>query len=81
MSSEVIFRYESVSRSALSSSLHPHGLCSPWNSLGQSTGAGSLSFLQGNLPNPGIEPRSPALLAVSLPAEPQGKPFSGIGKT
>ena len=27
------------------------------------------------LPNPGIEPRSPALQAVSLPAEPQGKPL------
>ena len=27
-----------------------------------------------DLPNPGIEPRSPALHAVSLPAEPQGKP-------
>ena len=26
------------------------------------------------LPNPGIEPRSPALQADSLPAEPQGKP-------
>ena len=25
-------------------------------------------------PNPGIEPRSPALQADSLPAEPQGKP-------
>ena len=28
----------------------------------------------GDLPNPGIEPRSPALQAESLPAEPQGKP-------
>ena len=28
----------------------------------------------GELPNPGIEPRSPALQADSLPAEPQGKP-------
>ena len=28
----------------------------------------------GDLPNPGIEPRSPALRADSLPAEPQGKP-------
>ena len=27
----------------------------------------------GNLPNPGIEPRSPALQADSLPSEPQGK--------
>ena len=28
----------------------------------------------GNLPNPGIEPRSPALQADSLPPEPPGKP-------
>ena len=27
-----------------------------------------------NLPNPGIEPRSPALQTESLPSEPQGKP-------
>src|SRR5574339_100952 len=27
-----------------------------------------------DLPNPGIEPRSPTLRADSLPAEPQGKP-------
>ena len=30
----------------------------------------------GDLPNPGIEPRSPALQVDSLPAEPQGKPKS-----
>ena len=35
----------------------------------------------GNRPNPEIEPRSPALQADSLPAEPQGKPKnSGVGK-
>ena len=28
----------------------------------------------GDLPKPGIEPRSPALQADSLPAEPQGSP-------
>ena len=28
----------------------------------------------GDLPNPGIEPRSPALHADSLPPEPRGKP-------
>ena len=37
-------------------------------------GVGSLSLLQGNLSNPGIEPGSPALQADSLPAEPQVKP-------
>ena len=30
----------------------------------------------GDLPNPGIEPRSPALQVDSLPAEPPGKPGS-----
>ena len=34
----------------------------------------------GDLLNPGIEPRSPALHADSLPAEPQGKPKNtGVG--
>ena len=47
---------------------------------GQNTGVGSLSLLQGNLPNPGIEPRSPVLWADSLPAEPQRKPKNtGVG--
>ena len=53
-------------------------LCDPmdfkWNPPGQHTGVGSLSLLQGNLPNPGIEPRSPTLWADSLPAEPPEKP-------
>ena len=30
----------------------------------------------GNLPNPGIKPRTPALQADSLPAEPQGEALS-----
>ena len=38
----------------MSNSLQPHGLYSPWNSLGQNTGVGSLSLLQGTLPNPGL---------------------------
>ena len=32
----------------------------------------------GDLPNPGIEPRSPALQADSLSAEPQGKPLNSL---
>ena len=62
----------------MSNSLRPHGLYSPWspwNSLDQNTGVGSLS-----LPNLGIESRPPSLQADSLPAEPQGKPKStGVG--
>ena len=45
--------YESESRSVVSSSLRPHGLYSLWNSPGQNTGVGSLSFLQGIVPTPG----------------------------
>ena len=33
-------------------------------------------LLQGNLPDPGIEPRSPALQADALPSEPPGKPVN-----
>ena len=61
-----------VARSCLT--LRPHGPYSPWNSPAQNTGVGSLSLLQGNLPNPGIEPRSPTLQADSLPTELWGKP-------
>ena len=56
----------------MSDSLGPHGLYSPWNSPGQNTGVGSRS--PGDLPNPGIKLRSPALQADSLPAKPPGKP-------
>ena len=54
--------------------LQPHGLwltrfLCPWNSPGKNTGVGSHSFLQGNLPNPGIEPRSPTLQVDSLSSE------------
>ena len=40
----------------------------------KNTGVGSLTLLLGNLPNPGIEPVSPALQADSLPTELSGKP-------
>ena len=42
--------------------------------------SGQPSPSPGDLPNPGIEPRSPALQADSLPAEPRGKPKNtGVG--
>ena len=40
----------------MSASLQPHGLYSPWNSLGQITGVGSLSLLQGIFPAQGSNP-------------------------
>ena len=38
------------------------------------TGVGSHSLLQGNLPDQGIKPWSPALQADSLSSEPTGNP-------
>ena len=61
----------------MSDSLQPHRL-SPWNSPGQNTGVGSLSLLQGILPTLGLNQRSPALRAESLPAELQGKPQPNV---
>ena len=40
----------------------------------KNTGVGSLSLLQGDFPDPGIEPGSPLLQVDSLPAELPGKP-------
>ena len=52
-----------------------HGDCP-----GKNTGAGFHALHQGNLPNPGTEPRSSALQADSLPFEPPGKPKdTGVG--
>ena len=68
------FEVKSESRSVVSNSLWPHVLYSPRNSLGQNTGLGKPFPSPGDLPNPGMEPRSPALQVDSLPFEPQGKP-------
>ena len=43
---------------------------------GKNTGVGCHGLLQGNLPNPGIKPRSPAFQADSFPAESPGKPMN-----
>ena len=50
------FENESESCSDVSHSLQPHGLYSPWNSLGQNTGVGRLSLLQGIFPTQGSNP-------------------------
>ena len=41
----------------------------------KNTGVDSLSLIQGNLPDSGIEPGSPALQEYSLPTELSGKPL------
>ena len=61
-------------------SLWPHGLYSPQNSPWQNTGVGSQFPSPGDLPNPGIEPRSPAPQIESLPAEPPGTSPNTLGE-
>ena len=51
---------------------NPPGSC-PRDSPGKNIGPGCHYPSVGDLPNPGIEPRSPALQADSLPSEPPGK--------
>ena len=46
----------SESRLVVSDSLQPHGLYSPWNSLGQNTAVGSRSLPQGIFPTQGSNP-------------------------
>ena len=60
--------------------LYPVRLLCPWDFPGKNTEVGCHFHSPGDLPNPGIEPRSPALQVDSLPAEPQGKPKNtGVG--
>ena len=62
----------SESCSVVSDSLRPHGVSMEFSRPEYWSGQPFPSA--GDLPNPGIEPRSPALQVDSLPAEPQGKP-------
>ena len=75
---------ESVSGSAVSYSLQPHGLqparlLCPRNSQGKNTGVGCHLPSPGDLPNSGIESESLAQQADSLPSESPGKPQAGDG--
>ena len=62
------------SHSVLSDSLQPHGLYSPWNSLGQNTGVDSLSLLQGIFPTQGWNPGLPLCRQVLYQLSHQGSP-------
>ena len=56
----------------------PPGSSGHGDSPGKNTGCHG--FLQGNLPNPGIKSRLPALQVDSLPSEPPGKlKNTGVG--
>ena len=52
----------------------PGSLC-PWGFSRQEYWSGLTCPLSWDLPNPGIEPRSPKLQADSLLSEPPGKPY------
>ena len=54
-----LVRITQVSCSVMSNSLLPHGLYSPWNSLGKNTGLGIHSLLQGIFPTQGSNPGLP----------------------
>ena len=64
----------SESRSVVSDSLWPHGLCSPWNSPGQNTEVGSLSLLQGILPIQGLKPGLPHCRRILYQLSHKGSP-------
>ena len=65
---------ESESRSVVSDSLRPHGIYSPWNSAGQNTGVGSLSFLQGIFPTQGSKPDLPRCRQILYQLSHKGSP-------
>ena len=69
----LVYEWVSEGHSVMSDSLRPHGLYSPWNSLGQNTGVVAFPFSWGS-----SQPRDRTQVSLtagdSLPAEPQGKP-------
>ena len=69
-----------LSRSVVSDSLQPNGLSStrllcPWGFSRQEYWSGLPCLPSGDLPNPGIEPRSPTLQVDSLQLSHQGSPI------
>ena len=54
--------------------LHPVRLLCPWDFPGKNTGVSCHFLLQGNLPDPGIKPVSPALTSGFFTSVPPGKP-------
>ena len=65
---------ESESHSVVSDSLWPHELYSPWNSPGQNTGVGSLSFFQQISPTQGSNPGLPHCRQILYQLSHNGSP-------
>ena len=66
------------SRSVMSNSLRPHGLYSPWNSLGQDTGVGILSLLQGIFPTQGLNPGLPHCRQIVYQLSHKGSTYNKV---
>ena len=66
--------FESESRSVVSHSWWPHGIYSPWNSAGQNTAVGSLSFFQGIFPTQGSKPSLPHCRQILYQLSHKGSP-------
>ena len=69
----------SESCSVVSDSLQPHGLYTPWSSLGQNTRVGSLSLLQGIFPTQGSNPGLPHCRQILYQLSHQGSIPEDIG--
>ena len=72
---EWLARYLAVCNSLQPRGLQPIRFLCPWGFSRQEYWSGLPCPPPGDLPNFGIEPRSPALQADSLPSEPPGKPL------
>ena len=70
-----VLRHSVVSDSLQSQGLEPARLLCPWGFSRQEYWSGLPCPPPGDLPDPGIEPGSPALQADSLPSKPPGKPW------
>ena len=68
----------SESCSVASDSLQPHGLYNPWNSPGQNTGVGILSFLQGMFPTQGSNPGLPHCIWILYQLSHKGSPWNHV---
>ena len=66
------------SRAAVSGSLWPRGLCSPWSSPGQNTGVGSLSLLQGIFLTQGWNPGLPHCRRILYQLSHKGSPYDSM---
>ena len=65
---------ESESCSLVSDSLWPHGLYSPWDSLGQNIGVIRLSLLEGIFPTQGYNPSLPHFRQILYQLSHKGSP-------